>query len=215
MSLKLTLYGLLVAAVLITACAKKDTTNPVITINGEKVVTVSLNSAYNDAGATATDDKDGTLNVTVSGKANPDFAGVYYITYKASDAAGNEGQAIRTVIVRNDAGIYNGSYSTMTIIGADTTYYNASSTVSNLINYRIWLVGYSNVPTAAVYADLHHDTVIIPHQIIPAGLSSQIHSFSGFGFVKSISDHTVFEISFSDSVSGTIYTGTSVYTKSN
>jgi hypothetical protein len=215
MSLKLTISTLFIALVLITACKKKDTSLPVITISGQPVIVIPLNSPYTDAGATATDDFDGDLSVTTTGTVDTNFAGTYYIIYKATDAAGNEAKSSRAVIVRNEADIYNGNYNTRTIIGSDTTYFTATSTISNVLNHRIWLVGYSNISTATVYADLHHDTLIIQHQLTNAGLPLQIHAFTGNGFVKTINDHTVFEISFTDSVAGNIYMGTSVYTKTN
>jgi hypothetical protein len=197
------------------ACSKKDTTLPEITMKGSSIVVITLNSPYFDAGATATDNVDGVLTVSTEGSVDTNFAGAYYINYTAMDAAGNEAKATRTVIVSNEANIYNGSYTTRSIIGIDTTYYMSTSTISNTLNRRIWLVGYSDDSTAAVYADIHHDTINIPHQMVNTGNPSLLHAFSGSGFIKTISEHAVFEISFTDSVSGNIYHGTSVYTNTN
>ena len=76
-----------------------DTTNPVITILGSNPATVTQNSTYTDAGATATDNVDGTVNVTTSGTVNTATVGAYTITYSATDAAGNTATATRTVNV--------------------------------------------------------------------------------------------------------------------
>lgn len=200
-------------SLLATACSKKDTTLPEISLKGNALIVISLNSPYTDAGATATDNFDGFLSVETTGTVDTNFAGTYYITYKAMDMAGNEAQAIRTVVVRNEADVYNGSYDAFSVIGTDTTWFNAPLIISNTLNHRIWLVGYSNAANASVYADFRHDTIIVPEQQVNAGVPAIIHGFSGSGFIKTINDHTVFEISFNDSVSGNIYHGTSVYTK--
>jgi hypothetical protein len=92
-----------------TGCQKDDTTAPVVTLNGGDQ-TISLNSPYTELGATATDDKDGSITPTVSGTVNKDLVGTYKITYSATDAAGNVGEATRTVTVKNDADIYAGTY---------------------------------------------------------------------------------------------------------
>jgi hypothetical protein len=215
MSVTFRITLVLFATVLVAACSKKDKTAPVVNLKGNAVVVVILNSPYTDAGATATDETDGELTVETNGVVDTNFAGTYIIIYSATDAAGNEAQATRTVVVRNEAEIYNGSYNTISVIGTDTTYFTATSTLSSTINRRIWLVGYSDVPEAAVYADLRHDTITVPIQMVNAGTPLLLHSFSGSGFIKTISDHTVFEISFTDSVSGNVYNGTSVYTKMN
>lgn len=215
MSVKFRIILFLFTTILTTACSKKDTTFPVISLKGDALEVVTLNSPYSDAGATATDDLDGVLTVETDGSVDTNFAGIYYIIYSATDAAGNQANATRTVVVRNEAEIYNGNYNTMTLTGIDTSYYTASSTISSTLNNRIWLVGYSDVPTAAVYADLRHDTITVPVQMVNAGTPLLLHSFSGSGFIKTISDHKVFEISFTDSVGVNIYNGTSVYTKTN
>jgi len=45
--------------------------------------------------------------VEAEGIVDTNFAGTYIIIYSATDAAGNEAQASRTVVVRNEAKIYN------------------------------------------------------------------------------------------------------------
>lgn len=215
MSLKLSIALSLFILLFMSSCTKKDDTLPEITLKGDAVVLVALNSSYSDAGASATDNVDGVLTVTAKGSVDTNFAGTYYINYSATDAAGNEAQSTRTVIVQNESYIYNGGYNTMSVIGVDTSYYFSPVITSNILNKRIWVVGFSNISDAAVYADLHHDTISIPHQIVNTVNPTQIHAFSGDGFIKTINGHSVFEINFMDSVSGNTFNGISVYTKGN
>src|SRR5215510_12657913 len=85
------------------SCKKDDTTPPVISLGGSNPMTITLNSStVSDPGATANDDEDGAIsNVssTWSWGTNPDpnVADSYTITYTATDAAGNQAVAHRTV----------------------------------------------------------------------------------------------------------------------
>ena len=62
-----------------------DTTAPVITLNGDAEITLTLGSAYTELGAVADDGS--TVNITGSVDANT--LGDYVLTYNATDAAGN------------------------------------------------------------------------------------------------------------------------------
>jgi len=79
-----------------------DTTDPVITLIGDAEVIHPQGEAYIDAGASATYDVDGALNVSPSGTVNEDEPGQYTITYTATDSAGNSTTATRTVTVSAD-----------------------------------------------------------------------------------------------------------------
>jgi hypothetical protein len=77
-----------------------DTTAPVITRIGSASINVAWGASYTDAGATATDDVDGSVTVTPSGSVNTAVPGIYTITYNARDAANNNAAAVtRTVTV--------------------------------------------------------------------------------------------------------------------
>ena len=78
-----------------------DVVPPVVALNGAAVMTVSYRDGFSDPGATARDDRDGTVPVTVTGEVPPE-AGEYTLTYTATDAAGNTGRATRTVRVVDD-----------------------------------------------------------------------------------------------------------------
>ncbi len=76
-----------------------DTTAPVITLNGAAQISIIKGQSFTDPGATATDDRDGTLTVVTSGSVDTSKAGTYTITYTATDNAGNSASKTRTVIV--------------------------------------------------------------------------------------------------------------------
>lgn len=74
-----------------------DTTAPVITLNGESNVTLFKGGTYTELGATAIDDMDGNVNVTVSGSVDTSTEGIYSIRYSATDRSGNNAEVTRTV----------------------------------------------------------------------------------------------------------------------
>ncbi len=78
-----------------------DVTPPVITLIGSSPVTVECPDIYVDAGATATDDIDGSVPVIVGGDTvDTSTPGTYVITYDAVDSSGNAAvQVTRTVNV--------------------------------------------------------------------------------------------------------------------
>lgn len=76
-----------------------DTTKPVITLNGVSSLELIKGTAYTELGATATDDKDGTLTVTISGTVDFNTVGTYTLTYKAKDSSGNERSIFRTITI--------------------------------------------------------------------------------------------------------------------
>ncbi|MFA5603839.1 MAG: immunoglobulin-like domain-containing protein, partial [Bacilli bacterium] len=76
-----------------------DNTAPVITVNGSTEVMHKLGQRYIDLGATAIDNIDGPVNVTVETNLNINLRGTYDVIYKAVDKFGNQGIAIRKVVV--------------------------------------------------------------------------------------------------------------------
>src|ERR1035437_6418814 len=120
-------------------CKKKDTTAPAIYLNGSDPVIVSLGSTYTDAGASATDDVDGTITdkiVTKGLPINTNLVGTYTIYYDVSDAAGNAAYEItRTVYVVNDAANFGGKYNESTYC-TSTHYAPDTITVSATVNNR-------------------------------------------------------------------------------
>ena len=65
---------------------------------GAEAINHEQGTTYDDQGATASDSVDGAVSVSSSGEVS-NTAGVYTITYSASDAAGNIATAVRTITV--------------------------------------------------------------------------------------------------------------------
>ena len=84
-----------------------DTVAPVITILGDNPFEISQGETFADPGATATDDVDGVITVTPTGTVDMSTEGNYTITYKATDKAGNETNATRTVTVKPADVVWN------------------------------------------------------------------------------------------------------------
>lgn len=77
-----------------------DTTPPVISLNGEANLELTVGDTYTEAGATATDNVDGPVTVNTTGTVDTSTAGTYTITYTATDAAGNTATLIRSITVK-------------------------------------------------------------------------------------------------------------------
>jgi uncharacterized protein (TIGR02145 family) len=75
--------------------------NPVITLNGDSVVELYLNSYYDDPGATAFDAEDGDLSnsIVITGTYDSSTVGSYVLAYSVTDSDGNESVKIRTINV--------------------------------------------------------------------------------------------------------------------
>ncbi|MBL4607375.1 MAG: DUF5011 domain-containing protein [Pseudomonadales bacterium] len=81
----------------------RDTTAPIISLLGGRSQRVQLLSSYTDQGATATDNIDGNISgsIAVSSDVDASKLGLYTVTYRVSDAAGNTAVANRSVEVFN------------------------------------------------------------------------------------------------------------------
>lgn len=93
---------------------EKDTINPIITILGDNPANITIGDIYEDAGATAIDEKDGdiTENIEINNYVDKDKVGTYFVTYDVMDLAGNEAnQVSRTVnVVEEKSHKSTGSY---------------------------------------------------------------------------------------------------------
>jgi hypothetical protein len=78
-----------------------DVNKPIITLNGNMSIRIHRENDYIDAGATATDDKDGDITNTIEtfSTVDTDKEGIYVVVYSVSDKAGNSSIKIRTVQV--------------------------------------------------------------------------------------------------------------------
>jgi len=177
------------AGLFVTGCKIKDKQPPVIIINGDNPMTVTLGTMWTDPGATADDNVDGssltnsievTHNINIYGPANGNgitkYADTCAVTYTVKDIAGNVGTATRTVYVKNSAEKYATTY-TQTVnagneyIVKDTTVPTAVNlTYDNRINNRIYFpkLGYyinTQHNTIKVYGDIiGNDTINVPAQ---------------------------------------------------
>ena len=84
-----------------------DTEKPVLKLKGNDNITVYQNATYVDAGATATDNRDGdiTSKIEVSNKVDTSKIGTYTVTYTVKDSSGNTASITRTVNVKKEGGI--------------------------------------------------------------------------------------------------------------
>jgi hypothetical protein len=87
-----------------------DRIPPVIRMNGEATEVLAAGVAYEDPGASATDDIDGDLTsaMVTSGSFNTAVLGTYTLNYSVSDRAGNLGTATRVIKVGVNEGVGGG-----------------------------------------------------------------------------------------------------------
>jgi len=185
----------LVALVMFSCSNDKDTTPPVITLNGPSDATIVLNTQWTDPGATAIDDEDGNVPINVSGVVNKDLVGVYTITYQASDAAGNISTKTRTVRVRNMADIWEGDYSvTDNSGGVEYTYtdhISVSQTQNNYVNvnkFRNYING--TLEFNFTNPDSLNASIIVNIQNITCGEPYINRYFYGTGQITSLTNKT-------------------------
>lgn len=78
-----------------------DTQKPILTLNGDDVITIEFGSEYKELGATASDQVDGDLTsrIVVSGEVNTNKVGEYVLTYSVTDNNGNTAIITRHIIV--------------------------------------------------------------------------------------------------------------------
>jgi hypothetical protein len=74
---------------------------PVVTLNGDAALQITVGDTFTDPGATAIDSVDGDLTskIVETGSVDTSTAGLYTLTYTATDAAGNSANVSRVVTV--------------------------------------------------------------------------------------------------------------------
>ena len=77
-----------------------DVTKPIITLSGDAEVSLEVGTAYNDSGATASDNIDGDITSSIVTANNVDIStvGTYLVTYNVSDAASNPADEVTRVV---------------------------------------------------------------------------------------------------------------------
>lgn len=176
-----------------TSCKKDDTTPPELALNGDAEISINLGDTYNDAGVTATDDRDKDIQsrVVTTGTVDNTKCGTYIITYNVSDEAGNPATEVkRTVKVKSDklAGTYNvsdvvtganppsgnGTYTYVVTVTQSTSEYN-----------KILISNFGGFGTGvSVYAYVEGSNITIPSQALsgdPQFSGSGASNISGTG----------------------------------
>jgi len=121
-----------------------DITAPVITISGDSTTSIFQGSDYTDAGASATDNIDGTITVTTTDEVDTTTIGTYSVIYNATDSAGNNTSISRTVNVIEKT-LTGTAAAGAAIIGTVTVKGSLGMTTSALIeadgNYNVSVAG--------------------------------------------------------------------------
>ncbi len=168
-----TITAIMFAGTLFTGCKKddKDSVAPTVTVSNGSTTYWQKGKTFTDPGATASDDKDGTLTANPSGTVNINTVGTYVITYTAIDAAGNKGTGTRTVYVVNFDGNYTNVQSGCTdpaANGTGTSAVNASLvTASNGIDIQNFGL-YANLTARATFSG---NTITIAKQASSTGVT--------------------------------------------
>ena len=131
-----------------------DTIAPTIALIGSETIAHEQGTNYVDAGATATDAVDDSVEIVTTGTLNTAIAGTYTLTYTATDQAGNTSSATRTLVVADTAA------PVITLTGAasinheqGTSYVDAGATATDAVDDSVEVVitGTVNAATAGTY----------------------------------------------------------------
>jgi len=130
-----------------------DHEKPAITITGEADVLVEVNTTYEDAGATVTDNVDSDLVIETVNTVDPNTVGSYTVTYTATDSAGNVATAVRNVTVKvfdhqKPVITLNGNSSVSIVVG--TQYVDAGATATDDVDTTVEVVTVNNVDATVV-----------------------------------------------------------------
>jgi hypothetical protein len=118
-----------------------DTTAPVVTLSGAPAVTIEAGSAFTDPGATALDTVNGPLTVSVSGSVQTMVPGTYTLTYTATDAEGNVGQAsLLVTVVDTTAPVVTLNGAAAVTIEAGTAFTDPGASALDLVDGAVAVV---------------------------------------------------------------------------
>ncbi len=136
-----------------------DTTPPIITLNGSSVVSLTAGDVYTEEGATATDDKDGTVEVVLGGDTvDSSTPGSYEVTYNATDSAGNKASEVkRTILVTPSQSTVNSGGSTSSSGGRSRTRENDRT--YTILDFNLLLVHWGETGNGNP-ADFNNDDVV-------------------------------------------------------
>ena len=106
-----------------------DVEPPTIVLNGENQIILSQFEAFNDPGAVANDNYDGSISVTTSGNVNTAEIGQYILQYIAVDSSGNTSTISRTIIIEE---ILDTTPPNISLVGESTVYVNQNASFVDL-----------------------------------------------------------------------------------
>ena len=113
----------------------KDDTPPTIMLIGSDSITITINGAYNELGATCVDKTDGDLtdSITITTDMNTLISGTYHTTYTCMDSANNSVYVIRNIIVTTseDIPVINIVGDVFISMPIDTEFINPDATCSD------------------------------------------------------------------------------------
>jgi|GEM_PF-913588 len=128
-----------------------DLTRPVVTINGDATIEIAVGSTFADPGATATDNVDSGLTVSVTGLVNTAVVGEYLLTYSATDRALNSGSATRLVrVVDHSSPVITLNGAASMTIAFGTTFTDPGATASDNVDGAVAVQTSGAVNTAAL-----------------------------------------------------------------
>jgi hypothetical protein len=189
------------------SCKKEDKFMPVITINGDTIKNIYLNEVYIDAGAKATDDKDGDISksIFVKNEVNVDKVGSYKVIYSVSDKAGNVAPTkTRIVNVKNASDKYLGNYFSKNYTYYpvnDSVFYNTSLIMDSTLNNHLFFTVFGDNIPKEVFFVVTNGQVEMPYQKIIFSSDSVEYTYQGYG---SIND-TLIKLNYLKGKSGFIY----------
>lgn len=195
-----------------------DVTAPVITLNGNTTVVVKKGETYEDAGATAVDGVDGTVEVTTVSNVDTAVDGTYTVTYTAIDVAGNAATAVtRTVIVDGTAPVITMNGTAAVTIDEGTTYADAGATAEDNVDGTVTVTVQNNVnaAVAGVYTvvytavDMVGNTATATRTVtvvgeITAPAVITVTSFESLGFAPFVGYRYLFTVTTTDNTVTTI-----------
>jgi endoglucanase Acf2 len=169
-----------------TTPAPLDTTAPIITLVGLASVEHEQGTTYVDAGASATDNVDGVTAVTTSGAIGQQ-AGIYTLTFTATDKAGNSASTTRTVTVSDTTA------PTITLNGdtninheQGTEYTDAGASANDLVDGNVVITTSGQVESSAgnytltyTATDLAGNTTSTIRTVIVADTTAPVISIIG------------------------------------
>ncbi|MBA3683295.1 MAG: DUF5011 domain-containing protein [Bacteroidetes bacterium] len=213
---KTILMGLALAGSIFFASCKKDDLGPTVSPNGGDVY-VDLHGTYSEQGATASDAKDGDISssITTSGSVDVNNAGVYTITYSASDKKGNTGTASRTVYVRHTANTIAATYAIKdTCSNTAPTFYSDVLTASSSV--KVLTTKFANYTNANVNFDVSGSTgssITVPSQTVNCGIPAAPRAFTGSGSISADGKKMTITYVEVNTANSSSITCTGIYTK--